>query len=95
MVRNVECCLLFEVTNTVLELVKVQQLPRRIQRRESPNPLTEQVPSKALMAALSNHDAGFLKTAGSIGQLLALDEAISKWIKGLGVGLRGGLSCGD
>ena len=33
MVRNVECCLLFEVTNTVLKLVKVQQLPDRIQQR--------------------------------------------------------------
>lgn len=41
MVRNVECCLLSEVTNTVLELVKVQQLPERVSStRESPDQLT-------------------------------------------------------
>lgn len=78
MVRNVECCLLFEVTNTVLELVKVQQLPNRTPHKESPDQLTEQVPCKALMAAPFNPSAGFLKTAGSNGQLLPLDKAISK-----------------
>lgn len=95
MVRNVECCLLFGVTNTVLERVKVQQLPNRIQHKESPDQLTEPVRCKVLMVVLSNQSAGFLKKAGSNGHLLSLDEAISKWIKRRGVGLRGGLSYSD
>lgn len=45
------------------------------------------------MVLLSNHSAGFLKTAGSNGQLLPPDEAMSGWIKRLV--LRGGLLCGD
>lgn len=69
MVRNVECCLLFEVTNTVLvRLVKVQQLPKKkIRHRVSPDRLTEQVPREELMIAPSNHSARLLKTAGSSG----------------------------
>lgn len=42
-VRNVECCLLLEATNTVLELVKVHPLPSRwgVGSRDA---LPEQVP---------------------------------------------------
>lgn len=68
MARNVECCLLFEVTNTVLvRLVKVQQLPKKNPAQRSPDRLTEQVPREELMIAPSNHSARLLETAGSSG----------------------------
>lgn len=89
MVRNVECCPLFEVTSTVLEVVKVQQLFLAESSTESPDQ-QDRYPRRVLMFTPSNHGAGFLKTAGTNGWLLPLDEAISKWIKS-----SGGLLCGD
>lgn len=94
-VSNEECCLRFGATNTSPTLVKLQQLPNRVQQRESHDQIAKQILCKVLMVVLSNHCAGFLKTAGSDGRLLPLDEAMSKWIKRLGFGLRGGLLCGD
>lgn len=80
MVRNVECCLLFEVTNTVLELVKVHQLSNR-KHGESPDQPTGFLQS---ITGPTNHSAGSLKAARSDGQLVPTDEAIkSKYQSGL------------
>lgn len=51
MVRNVECCLLFEVANTVLELIKVHPLPSREGKNESRDAPAEQVPLRFINGA--------------------------------------------
>lgn len=74
MVRNVECCLLFEVRNAVLEQVKVQLLPSRLQLRASPDQLPEQVARKISSVAPSNNSDRFLKTIRSDGQSLPFTQ---------------------
>lgn len=67
MVRNVECCPLFEVTNTVLELVKVHPLPSG-KKGSHVTHQRSRYPCGLLTAALSDYGAELLKKQQGIAE---------------------------